>query len=161
MERGHQKRRLPPPWRVEQAGSECYEIRDANGFLLASVHYRDDLQKWSFGHSHLTSDEARRIAAKARLPEFRKKEPAFATRRHQTSRVLLEVLASLSRRPDRRLLSDRPVSIVKIDSDWPRRDEEPQPGSHEFWTRRNFLRTIAMTERVMLHKSPRPVPARA
>jgi hypothetical protein len=47
---------------VEQAGTDCYEIRDANGFRLATVHCRDDLQNWSFGHSHLTSDEARRIA---------------------------------------------------------------------------------------------------
>ena len=32
-------------------------------------HCRDDLQKWSFGHSRLTSDEAPRIAAAiARLP---------------------------------------------------------------------------------------------
>src|SRR4051812_28133304 len=47
------------------------EIRDANGFRLASVHCRDDLQRWSFGHNHLTSDEARRIAnAIARLPEL-------------------------------------------------------------------------------------------
>jgi hypothetical protein len=59
---------FPPPWRVEQAGVDCYEVRDANGFKLATVHCRDDLQKWSFGHGHLTSDEARRIAkAIARL----------------------------------------------------------------------------------------------
>lgn len=43
----------------------------ANGLRLASVHYRDDHAKWSFGHNHLTSDEARSIAkAIARLPEF-------------------------------------------------------------------------------------------
>jgi hypothetical protein len=71
MERSTPKRHFLPPWRVERAGSDCYEIRDANGFRLASVHSRDDLEKWSFGHSHLTSDEARRSAkAIARLPEF-------------------------------------------------------------------------------------------
>jgi hypothetical protein len=38
--------------------------------VVATVHCRDDLQKWSFGHSKL-SDEARRIAAAvARIPEF-------------------------------------------------------------------------------------------
>jgi len=44
------------------ADPDRYEVRDANGFRLASVYFRDDLGKWSFGHSHLTSDEARRIA---------------------------------------------------------------------------------------------------
>jgi hypothetical protein len=71
MQSSDHKRRFPPPWRVEQAGADCYEIRDANGSRLATVHCRDDLQKWSFGHRHLTSDEARRIAnAIARLPEL-------------------------------------------------------------------------------------------
>ena len=71
MESSSPKRRFPPPWRVEPAGADCYEFRDANGFKLASVHCRDDLQKWSFGHNHLTSDEARHIAAAiARLLEI-------------------------------------------------------------------------------------------
>jgi hypothetical protein len=75
------KRRFPPPWRVEQAGDDCYEIRDANGFRLATVHCRDDLQKWSFGHSHLTSDEARRIAsAIARLPDLLMQRRGFHPR---------------------------------------------------------------------------------
>jgi hypothetical protein len=65
------KRRFSPPWRVEQSAADCFEVLDANGFRLASVRCHDDLQKWSFGHSHLTSDEARRIAAAiTRLPEF-------------------------------------------------------------------------------------------
>jgi hypothetical protein len=76
-----QKRRFPAPWRVEQSGADCYEVRDANGLRLASVHFRDDLQKWSFGHSHLTSDEARRIAkAIARLPEFLMQRQGFYPR---------------------------------------------------------------------------------
>jgi hypothetical protein len=71
MESREPKRRFPPPWRVEQPGPDRYEVRDGNGFRLASVDFRDDLQRWSFGHSHLTSDEARRIAkAIARLPEL-------------------------------------------------------------------------------------------
>ena len=70
MESTEQKRRFPAPWRVDQ-GSDCYQVLDANGFQLASIYFRDDLQKWSFAHGHLTSDEARRIAAAiARLPEF-------------------------------------------------------------------------------------------
>jgi hypothetical protein len=74
-------RRFPPPRRVEQAGGDCHEIRNANGFRLASVHCRDDPQKWSFGHSHLTSDEARRIAAAiARLPELLMQRRGFHPR---------------------------------------------------------------------------------
>jgi hypothetical protein len=68
-------------WRVEQSGPDRYEVRDANGFRLASVDFRDDLQRWSFGHSHLTSDEARRIAkAIARLPEFLMQRRGFYQR---------------------------------------------------------------------------------
>jgi hypothetical protein len=80
MESSAPKRRFPPPWRVEQ-GVDCFEIRDANGFRLVTVHCRDDLQKWSFGHSHLTSDEARRIAnAIARLPELLMQRRGFHAR---------------------------------------------------------------------------------
>jgi hypothetical protein len=50
MESSTPKRRFPPPWRVEQAGADCFEILDARGFRLASVRCRDDLQRWSFGH---------------------------------------------------------------------------------------------------------------
>lgn len=46
-------------------------MKDANGIVVATVHCRDDLQKWSFGHAKLTSEEARKIAkAIARIPEF-------------------------------------------------------------------------------------------
>jgi hypothetical protein len=81
MESSEPKRRFPPPWRVEQPHPDSYEVRDANGFRLALVLFRDDLQKWSFGHSHLTSDEARRIAnAIARLPEFLMQRRGFYQR---------------------------------------------------------------------------------
>lgn len=40
-----------------------------------------DLQKWSFGHSKLTSDEARRIAKEiARIPEFMMQQRGFYAR---------------------------------------------------------------------------------
>jgi hypothetical protein len=46
-------------------------VKDANGIVVATVHCRDDLQKWSFGHSNLSSEEARKIAkAIACIPEF-------------------------------------------------------------------------------------------
>src|SRR4051794_39474886 len=48
MESTGQKRRFPPPWRVEEAGPDLYLVRDANGVRLASILCRDDLQKWSF-----------------------------------------------------------------------------------------------------------------
>ena len=45
------------------------------------MHCRDDLEKWSFGHSHLTSDEARCIAnAIARLPELLMQRRGFYPR---------------------------------------------------------------------------------
>ena len=55
-------------------------MRDANGVLLAAIYCRDDLHgmKWADYTSHLTSDEARRIAtAIARIPEFLKPRPGF------------------------------------------------------------------------------------
>jgi hypothetical protein len=81
MPSSEKTRRFPPPWRVERATADVFCVRDANGVRLASVHCRDDLQKWSFGHDHLTSDEARRIAnAIARIPEFMIRAPGFCSR---------------------------------------------------------------------------------
>jgi hypothetical protein len=74
------QRRFPPPWRVEQSEDAC-RVYDANGILLAVVLCRDDLQRWSFGHAYLSSDEARRIAkAIARLPEFLLPRQGFCER---------------------------------------------------------------------------------
>jgi hypothetical protein len=81
MESSTPKRRFPPPWRAEQASADTYYVLDANGVRLAVIHCRDDLQKWSWGHQHLTSDEARRIAkAITRLPEFLMQRRGFYAR---------------------------------------------------------------------------------
>jgi hypothetical protein len=76
-----QNRRFPPPWRVESDNAESFRVVDANGITVAWVYSRDDLQKYSFGHDRLTSDEARRIAKGiARLPEFLMKRHGFYPR---------------------------------------------------------------------------------
>jgi len=60
-----------PPWTLVRENSECYVVRDANGVTLAWLYCRDDAQRYSFGVSKLSSDEARRIGkAIARIPEF-------------------------------------------------------------------------------------------
>jgi hypothetical protein len=79
----NETRRFPAPWTVEQVSKDGFYVRDANGVRVASVYCRDDLhsQKWADYNSHLTSDEARRIAkAIARLPELLKVYPAFVPR---------------------------------------------------------------------------------
>ena len=49
--------------------------------MLATVNCRDDLQKWSFGHSKLSSEEARKIAkAISRIPEFMMQRRGFYSR---------------------------------------------------------------------------------
>jgi hypothetical protein len=54
---------------------------EANGLVLATVHCRDSLQKWSFGHSRLSSHEARKIAkAISRIPEFMMQRRGFYSR---------------------------------------------------------------------------------
>ena len=64
-------RRFKPPWTLVRENSECYVVRDANGVTLAWLYCRDDTQRYSFGASKLSSDEARRIGkAIARIPEF-------------------------------------------------------------------------------------------
>jgi len=73
MEEG--KRRFPAPWYVHQATERAFEVLDANGLKLATVHFRPSA--WApygpgVGHAYkLTEAEARAIAkAIARLPEF-------------------------------------------------------------------------------------------
>ena len=82
MESSSPKRRFPPPWKVEQT-QHGFEVRDANGILLASSFCRDDLHTAKFDNyaKHLTSDEARRIAkAISRLPELLRPHPDFCSR---------------------------------------------------------------------------------
>lgn len=46
-------------------------MRDASGFVLPRIYCCDDLQKYTHGHTHLNSEEARRIAsAVAMIPEL-------------------------------------------------------------------------------------------
>src|SRR5215470_8381464 len=74
-------RRFPPPWTVDRPHPDSFVVKDANGIVVATVHCRDDLQKWSFGHAKLSSDEARRIAkAISRIPEFMMQRRGFYTR---------------------------------------------------------------------------------
>jgi hypothetical protein len=82
MESSSQKRRFPPPWTVEKT-EHGYAVKDANGVVLASIYCRDDLHatQWANYTSHLTSDEARRIAtAIARIPEFMRPTLGFCSR---------------------------------------------------------------------------------
>lgn len=81
MESRDQKRRFPAPWRLERQAEESFLVKDANGVNLATIYCRDDLQKWSYGHGHLTSDEAWRIAkAITRIPEFMMQRRGFYPR---------------------------------------------------------------------------------
>ena len=74
-------RRFKPPWTLVRENSECYVVRDANGVTLAWLFCRDDTQRYSFGVSKLTSDEARRIGkAIARIPEFMMPRQGFYPR---------------------------------------------------------------------------------
>jgi len=55
---------------------ECFEVKDASGFMICRVLHRDDLHSWGYqyAHQHLSRDEARRIAkAISRLPELLKR----------------------------------------------------------------------------------------
>ncbi len=82
MESTRPKRRFPPPWRAER-DEHGYAVRDANGVVIARVYSRDDLHAARRDNyiSHLTSDEARRIAkAIVRLPELLKTGATFPVR---------------------------------------------------------------------------------
>ena len=73
-----ENRRFPLPWTVDRPHPDSFGVKYANGITVATVHCRDDLQKWSFGHSKLTSDEARKIAkAISRIPEFMMQRRGF------------------------------------------------------------------------------------
>ena len=59
------KRRFPPPWTVQKLSEDCFTVQDTNGVSVAFIYSRDDLhrQRWGAYNRHLTSDEARRVAA--------------------------------------------------------------------------------------------------
>lgn len=74
-------RQFKPPWTLVRENSECYVVKDANGVTLAWLYCRDDTQRYSFGVSKLSSDEARRIGkAIARIPEFMMQRQGFYAR---------------------------------------------------------------------------------
>ena len=74
-------RQFKPPWTPVRESSECYVVRDANGVTVAWLFCRDDPQRFSFGVSKLSSDEARRIGkAIARIPEFMMQRQGFYSR---------------------------------------------------------------------------------
>jgi hypothetical protein len=56
-------------------------VRDANGVTVAWLFCHDDSQRYSFGVSKLTSEEARRIGkAISRIPEFMTQRQGFHQR---------------------------------------------------------------------------------
>jgi hypothetical protein len=74
-------RRFKPPWTLIRENSECYTVQDANGVTVAWLYCRDDSQRYSFGASKLTSEEARRIGkAISRIPEFMTQRQSFHPR---------------------------------------------------------------------------------
>jgi hypothetical protein len=74
-------RRFKPPWTLIRQNSECYIVQDANGVTVAWLYCRDDSQRYSFGASKLTSEEARRIGkAISRIPEFMTQRQGFHPR---------------------------------------------------------------------------------
>lgn len=82
MESSQPQRRFPAPWRAERDG-HGFVVRDANGVAIARVYARDDLhqKRWADYWSHLTTDEARRVAkAIARLPELLTRDKTFPPR---------------------------------------------------------------------------------
>jgi hypothetical protein len=74
-------RHFKPPWTLIRENSECYVVQDANGVTVAWLFCQDDSQRYSFGVSKLTSEEARRIGkAISRIPEFMTQRQGFHPR---------------------------------------------------------------------------------
>jgi hypothetical protein len=67
MELSTPARRFPPPWSAEVQPNH-YVVRDANRQQLAYVYYENEPGRRSAAKL-LTKDEARRIAANAKLQE--------------------------------------------------------------------------------------------
>lgn len=78
MESSQPTRHFKPPWTLIRENSERYVVRDANGVTVAWPFCRDDSQRYSFGASKLTSDEACRIGkAISRIPDFMSQRQGF------------------------------------------------------------------------------------
>lgn len=61
-------RRLPAPWKVEDANDACFIVRDADGTALAYIYYRGAEIVGTGGS--LDKDTARRLASRIRkIPE--------------------------------------------------------------------------------------------
>lgn len=66
-------RRFPPPWTVRHSDG-AYWVEDAAGKCFGYCYFREVTFTGSGTESHLTRDEARRIAANiAKLPGFQKR----------------------------------------------------------------------------------------
>jgi K+/H+ antiporter YhaU regulatory subunit KhtT len=64
-----ERRRFPPPWRVEER-TESFIVYDDKGQALAYVYFEDEPQR-QMSMKRLSRDEARRIAVNiAKLPEL-------------------------------------------------------------------------------------------
>lgn len=61
--------RFPTPWTVQTNGEGSYWVQAANGRRFGFCYFRDTTFTGSGNETHLTRDEARRLASNfARLP---------------------------------------------------------------------------------------------
>jgi hypothetical protein len=68
--------RFPPPWSIVEL-EESFAVRDANGFTITWVHFRER-EVIGTNAERLTKDQARRLASGiARLPDLMGMERAI------------------------------------------------------------------------------------
>ena len=58
-----ESRRFPSPWTIEEANNACFIVKAQSSQALAYIYFEDEPGRRSAANL-LTSDEARRIAAK-------------------------------------------------------------------------------------------------